>query len=72
MEIQKEYFVDRSKAGTGAKRVKVSAAVSFISASDLNQGADPVPRMKQRQMGDEYVSVEHLFLVHAAVSQSGA
>ena len=59
MEIQKEHFVNRAKQAL-EKRVKVQGGQPYIgqylnkvlvSASD-----------EAKQMGDEYVSVEHLFL----------
>ena len=59
MEIQKEHFVNRAKQAL-EKRVKVQGGQPYVgqylnkvlvSASD-----------EAKQMGDEYVSVEHLFL----------
>ena len=59
MEIQKDYFVNRAKQAL-EKRVKVQGGQPYVgqylnkvlvSASD-----------EAKQMGDEYVSVEHLFL----------
>ena len=59
MEIQKDHFVNRAKQAL-EKRVKVQGGQPYVgqylnkvlvSASD-----------EAKQMGDEYVSVEHLFL----------
>ena len=59
MEIQKDHFVNRAKQAL-EKRVKVQGGRPYVgqylnkvlvSASD-----------EAKQMGDEYVSVEHLFL----------
>ena len=59
MEIQKEHFVDRSKQAL-AKRVKVQGGQVYIG-KDLNQVLIHAED-EAKQMGDEYVSVEHLFL----------
>ncbi len=59
MEIQKDYFVRRVDEAL-KKRVKVSGGQIYMSAS-LNKvllGAED----DAKQMGDEYVSVEHIFL----------
>ena len=59
MEIQKEYFEDRLDQALNGK-VKVSGGSPYIGQY-LNKalvGAEDVAK----QMGDEYVSVEHLFL----------
>ncbi len=59
MEIQKEYFVNRVEQGLN-KRVKVQGGQIYIG-QDLNKvliGAED----EAKQLGDEYVSVEHLFL----------
>ena len=59
MEIQKDYFVRRADEAL-KKRVKVSGGQIYMSAA-LNKvllGAED----EAKQMGDEYVSVEHLFL----------
>ena len=59
MEIQKEYFVNRVEQGL-AKRTKVQGGQIYIG-QDLNKvliGAED----EAKQLGDEYVSVEHLFL----------
>ena len=59
MEIQKEYFVNRVEQGL-AKRTKVQGGQIFIG-QDLNKvliGAED----EAKALGDEYVSVEHLFL----------
>ena len=59
MGIQKEHFVNRAQEAV-AKRVKVQGGQVFVG-KDLNvvltSGED-----EAKQMGDEYVSVEHLFL----------
>ncbi len=59
MNIQKELFVNRTEEAL-RKRVKVQGGQVFIG-KDLNNvlihGED-----EAKQMGDEYVSVEHLFL----------
>ena len=59
MEIQKEHFVDRSKQAL-AKRVKVQGGQVYIG-KDLNQVLIQAED-EAKAMGDEYVSVEHLFL----------
>ncbi|MCH5260123.1 MAG: ATP-dependent chaperone ClpB, partial [Lachnospiraceae bacterium] len=59
MEIQKEYFINRVEQGLN-KRVKVQGGQIYIG-QDLNKvliGAED----EAKQLGDEYVSVEHLFL----------
>ncbi len=59
MEIQKEYFVNRVEQGL-SKRTKVQGGQIYIG-QDLNKvliGAED----EAKQLGDEYVSVEHLFL----------
>ena len=59
MEIQKEYFLNRVEQGL-SKRVKVQGGQIYIG-QDLNKvliGAED----EAKQLGDEYVSVEHLFL----------
>lgn len=59
MEIQKEHFVERSRQAL-AKRVKVQGGQVYIG-KDLNQALIHAED-EAKQMGDEYVSVEHLFL----------
>ncbi len=59
MEIQKEYFLNRVKKDL-EKRVKVSGGQLYISNA-LNKVLISVEDEAKR-MGDEYVSVEHLFL----------
>ena len=59
MEIQKEYFVNRVEQGL-SRRTKVQGGQIFIG-QDLNKvliGAED----EAKALGDEYVSVEHLFL----------
>lgn len=59
MEIQKEYYVNRVEQAL-AKRTKVQGGQIFIGR-DLNKaliGAED----EAKALGDEYVSVEHLFL----------
>lgn len=59
MEIQKEYYVNRVEQAL-AKRTKVQGGQIFIG-QDLNKvliGAED----EAKALGDEYVSVEHLFL----------
>ncbi|MCM1190687.1 MAG: ATP-dependent chaperone ClpB [bacterium] len=59
MEIQKEHFVNRVEQAL-AKRTKVQGGKVYIGER-LNQaliGAED----EAKQLGDEYVSVEHLFL----------
>ena len=59
MEIQKEHFVDRARQAV-EKRVKVQGGQMHVGP-DLNKvliGAED----EAKQLGDEYVSVEHLFL----------
>ena len=59
MEIQKEHFVDNALRKLSA-RVKVSGGKVFIG-QDLNKVLIHAED-EAKQMGDEYVSVEHLFL----------
>ncbi len=59
MEIQKEHFVDNALRHL-QERVKVSGGQIFIG-QHLNQALISAED-EAKQMGDEYVSVEHLFL----------
>ena len=59
MEIQKEHFVDRVEKAV-AKRTKVQGGKVYVGA-DLNKALISAED-EARQLGDEYVSVEHLFL----------
>ena len=59
MEIQKEHFVNRARQAV-EKRVKVSGGQVYVG-KDLNQALIHAED-EAKQMGDEYVSVEHLFL----------
>ena len=59
MEIQKEHFVRRAQNAV-EKRVKVQGGQVFVG-KDLNQALISAED-EAKQMGDEYVSVEHLFL----------
>ncbi len=59
MEIQKEHFVENAKLHLEA-RVKVSGGQVYVGA-DLNKVLIHAED-EAKQMGDEYVSVEHLFL----------
>ena len=59
MDINSEYFTDRVRQLI-EKRVKVSGGKAYISQS-LNQALLHAEDEAKR-MGDEYVSVEHLFL----------
>ncbi len=59
MEIQKEHFLDNAVRHLKA-RVKVSGGQIYIG-KNLNQALISAED-EARQMGDEYVSVEHLFL----------
>ncbi len=59
MEIHKEYFLNRVQSDLG-KRVKVSGGQLYIGAM-LNKVLIAAED-EAKQMGDEYVSVEHLFL----------
>ena len=59
MEIQKEHFMDNAIRRLKA-RVKVSGGQIYIG-KNLNQALISAED-EARQMGDEYVSVEHLFL----------
>ena len=59
MEIQKDHFVNRVEQAL-AKRTKVQGGKVYVG-QDLNKvlvGAED----EAKQLGDEYVSVEHLFL----------
>ncbi|MCD8348031.1 MAG: ATP-dependent chaperone ClpB [Lachnospiraceae bacterium] len=59
MEIQREYFEDRLEQALNA-RVKVSGGNPYIGQY-LNKALVSAEDVA-KQMGDEYVSVEHLFL----------
>ena len=59
MEIQKEHFLGRCEQAV-AKRVKVQGGQVYIG-KDLNKVLISAED-EAKQMGDEYVSVEHLFL----------
>ena len=59
MGIQKEHFVSRAEAAV-AKRVKVQGGQVYVG-KDLNIVLTSAED-EAKQMGDEYVSVEHLFL----------
>ena len=59
MEIQKEYFLNRVEQGL-SKRVKVQGGQIYIG-QDLNKVLITAED-EAKQLGDEYVSVEHLFL----------
>ena len=59
MGIQKEHFVNRVENAV-SKRVKVQGGQVYVGR-DLNQVLTSAED-ETRQMGDEYVSVEHLFL----------
>ena len=59
MEIQKEHFVDRVEKAI-AKRTKVQGGKVYVGA-DLNKVLISAED-EAKQLGDEYVSVEHLFL----------
>lgn len=59
MEIQKEHFINRTKQAL-EKRVKVQGGQVYVG-KDLNQVLIHAED-EAKQMGDEYVSVEHLFL----------
>ena len=59
MGIQKEHFVNRAEAAV-AKRVKVQGGQVYVG-KDLNVVLTSAED-EAKQMGDEYVSVEHLFL----------
>ena len=59
MEIQKEHFLNRAEAAV-EKRVKVQGGNSYIGQY-LNKALISAEDEAKR-MGDEYVSVEHLFL----------
>ncbi len=59
MEIQKEHFVDRVEKAI-AKRTKVQGGKVYVGAA-LNKVLVNAED-EAKQLGDEYVSVEHLFL----------
>ncbi len=59
MEIQKEHFVKRAEQAV-AKRTKVQGGKVYVGA-DLNKVLISAED-EAKQLGDEYVSVEHLFL----------
>ena len=60
MEIQPEYFQERVEQGL-KKRVKVSGGGQLYISSALNKVLVEAED-EAKQMGDSYVSVEHLFL----------
>ena len=64
MEIQKEHFKDNAVRKLAA-RVKVSGGKVFVG-QDLNKVLIHAEE-EEKQMGDEYVSVEHLFLCLLAI-----
>ena len=59
MEIQKEHFVNRAESAV-RKRVKVQGGQVYVG-KDLNKTLVSAED-EAKQLGDEYVSVEHLFL----------
>ncbi len=59
MEIQKEHFMTRAERAL-AKRTKVQGGKVYVGA-DLNKVLVSAED-EAKQLGDEYVSVEHLFL----------
>ena len=59
MEIQKEHFANRCEQALN-KRVKVQGGQVYVG-KDLNKALISAED-EAKQMGDEYVSVEHLFL----------
>ena len=59
MEIQKEHFLDRVEQAL-SKRTKVQGGQVFMG-QDLNKALINAED-EAKQLGDEYVSVEHLFL----------
>ncbi|MGN1315043.1 MAG: ATP-dependent chaperone ClpB [Lachnospiraceae bacterium] len=59
MEIQKEHFLNRARQAV-EKRVKVQGGQVYVG-KDLNKVLISAED-EAKQMGDEYVSVEHLFL----------
>ncbi len=59
MEIQKEHFLGRAEQAV-AKRTKVQGGQVYVG-QDLNKVLISAED-EAKQMGDEYVSVEHLFL----------
>ena len=67
MEIQKEYFEDRLDQALNGK-VKVSGGSPYIGQY-LNKALVSAEDVA-KQMGDEYVSVEHLFLSLSEQSES--
>ena len=67
MEIQKEHFLNRVEEALNA-RVKVQGGQPYIGQY-LNKTLVSAED-EAKAMGDEYVSVEHLFLSIAAESQS--
>ena len=60
MQIQEDYFEDRVKMAVDQK-TKVSGAGQLYVSNDLNKVLINAED-EAKQMGDEYVSVEHLFL----------
>jgi len=69
MEIQKEYFENRVEAELN-KKVKVSGGGNLYISQALNKALNHAEN-EAKQMGDEYVSVEHLFLSLVANANQG-
>ena len=69
MEIQPEYFMNRVEEALN-KKVKVSGDTKLYVSNDLNKVLVNAED-EAKQMGDEYVSVEHLFLALIKFANKG-
>ena len=69
MEIQPEYFMNRVEEELN-KKVKVSGDTKLYVSNDLNKVLVNAED-EAKQMGDEYVSVEHLFLALIKYANKG-
>ena len=69
MEIQPEYFMNRVEEALN-KKVKVSGDTKLYVSNDLNKVLVNAED-EAKQMGDEYVSVEHLFLALIKYANKG-
>ena len=69
MELQPEYFMNRVEEALN-KKVKVSGDTKLYVSNDLNKVLVNAED-EAKQMGDEYVSVEHLFLALIKYANKG-
>ena len=68
MEINKQHFMNNAEDHL-AERVKVSGGQVYVG-QQLNKVLISAED-EAKQMGDEYVSVEHLFLAYDQISEPG-